>query len=369
MEKTLGNIETKIFEAGELVLESGKKLENVVVAYETYGWLNAEKSNAILITHAFSGDAHAANGAENPGWWSGMIGPGKAFDTDKYFVICSNVLGGCAGTTGPSSINPATGKCYGSDFPAITIGDIVTAQKRLVDFFGIDKLFAVVGGSMGGMQVLQWLKSFPRKVRAAIPISGALKHSPQQIAFNHVQRQAIKSDLNWQCGNYYNTGRNPSNGLSTARMLGHITYTSEEALRQKFGRHRELNGDFAVESYLNYNGDKFTKRFDANSYLCLTEAMDNFDLTKSFAVAESDAARIMIISFESDWLYPTWQSVEIAAELESADYQVEHVEIESTRGHDAFLLEFAAQTAIIRNFLRKVHPEKVPRERSLSLVN
>jgi len=371
MEKNLVNVETQYFELGELVLESGKKIEGVKVAYETYGRLNEDRNNAILIAHAFSGDAHAAgchDGAEKPGWWDNMIGPGKAFDTDRYFVICSNVLGGCADTTGPSSLNPATGKPYGSDFPPITIGDIVAAQKRLVDSLGIDKLLAVAGGSMGGMQALQWAASFPDKIRSVIPIATTMKHSPQQIAFNYVQRQSIISDPNWNGGNYYNTDKKPNVGLSNARMLGHITYISDQSMDQKFARQRADNNSFQVESYLCYNGDKFTKRFDANSYLYLTEAMDNFDVSESFTKAGATAARFLVISFRSDWLYPSSQSAEITQELRCKGYDVEHIEIESTYGHDAFLLESEWQTKIIRDFLTKVAISTAPCEKSPSLL-
>jgi homoserine O-acetyltransferase len=374
MENNFGHVETKYFKFGELVLESGEKLKNVTVAYEAYGRLNRKRDNAILITHAFSGDAHAAgwhHGAKKPGLWDGMIGLGKAFNTDEYFIICSNVLGGCAGTTGPSSLNPATDEHYGSDFPSITIGDIVAAQKQLIDFLGIDKLLAVAGGSMGGMQVLQWAATYPNKIRAAIPIATTLKHSPQQIAFNYVQRQSIKSDPNWNGGNYYSTDKKADEGLANARMLGHITYMSDQSMQQKFARRRTDNDSFEVENYLLYNGDKFTERFDANSYLCLTEAMDNFDVSNSFPQANATAAKFLVISFQSDWLYPTYQSEEIVTELESKGYDVEYAEIESTCGHDTFLLEVEDQTRIIQNFLEKVDITKrasTPCEKTLSLL-
>ncbi|MCL2038197.1 homoserine O-acetyltransferase [Candidatus Saccharibacteria bacterium] len=373
MEKNLGNVETKYFELGELVVESGKKLESVKIAYETYGQLNEKRNNAILIEHAFSGDAHAAGWhdcAKKPGWWDNMIGPGKAFDTDRYFVICSNVLGGCSGTTGPSSLNLVTGRNYGSDFPSITISDIVSAQERLIDFLGIDRLLAVAGGSMGGMQALQWAIDYPNKIRAVIPIAATMKHSPQQIAFNYVQRQSIIADPNWNGGNYYCNDKKPNQGLANARMLGHITYMSDQSMQRKFARQTKGNF-FQVENYLRYNGDKFTGRFDANSYLYLTEAMDNFDVSKRFVKADATTAKFLVISFQSDWLYPSSQSAEIARELKSKDYDVEHIEIESTYGHDAFLLEAKEQAKIIQDFLVKVSCDKLtltPCEKSPSLL-
>jgi homoserine O-acetyltransferase len=265
-----------------LILESGEKLVPITLAYETYGKLNQQKSNAILVVHALSGDAHAAgfhHGAKGAGWWDEMIGPGKALDTTKYFVVCSNVLGGCRGSTGPSSINPKTGKPYGTEFPIIIIKDMINAQLHLIDHLGIDKLLTVIGGSMGGMQVLQWMISYPNKILSAIPIATTMKHSPQQIAFNEVGRQAIMADHNWNNGNYYE-GSAPNGGLAVARMVGHITYMSDVSMAEKFGRRRKTNGnlfkfgtDFEVEGYLRYRGDHFVKRFDANAYIYLTKAI------------------------------------------------------------------------------------------------
>jgi homoserine O-acetyltransferase len=283
--QTLENVETKTFTFAYppegLALESGEKLGPVTLVYETYGTLNEQKSNAILVLHALSGDAHAAGlskGDKAPGWWNNLIGPGKGIDTDKYFVICSNVLGGCRGSTGPSSVNPKTQKPYGADFPLITIGDMVQAQKRLIDHLGISKLLAVVGGSMGGMQVLQWMVSYPNRIQAAIPIATTMKHTPQQIAFNEVGRQAVMADPNWKNGNYYGNAV-PAKGLAVARMIGHITYMSDVSMAEKFGRRIrnekepfKFSADFEVEGYLRYRGDNFVKRIDANSYLYITKA-------------------------------------------------------------------------------------------------
>jgi homoserine O-acetyltransferase len=291
-DKGLGFVETKYFTFGnppdELKLESGEKLSPVTLAYETYGTLNEDKSNAILILHALTGNAHVAGyhpGEKDPGWWDNMIGHGKAFDIDKYFVICSNVIGGCHGSTGPSTINPKTNRPYGLDFPLITVKDMVTAQSYLVKSLGIKKLVCVAGGSMGGMQVLQWTVSFPEMVATAIPIATSARHSPQQIAFNEVGRQAIMADSNWNDGNYYGKSA-PRSGLSVARMIGHITYMSDVSMGEKFGRRvkeehgdKKFSPDFEVEGYLQYRGDNFVKRFDANSYLYITKAIDRFDLT------------------------------------------------------------------------------------------
>jgi homoserine O-acetyltransferase len=337
------------------------------VAYETYGRLNREKSNAVLVCHALSGDAHAGGwhkGEEKPGWWDIIIGPGKALDTDKYFVICSNVLGGCKGTTGPSSLNPKTGKHYGLDFPVITIGDMVDVQKRLVDHLGARRLFAVVGGSFGGMQVLQWAISYPEMVRMAIPIAASAYSSPQQIAFNEVGRRAITSDPDWNGGDYYDRSP-PARGLSLARMIGHITYLSDESMHHKFGRRLQdksdysfgfSSSDFQVESYLRYHGDAFVKRFDANSYLYITKAVDYFDLAKDKTLAEAFRgvkAKFLVISISSDWLYPPYQSREIADALAASDVDVRHCQIKSNYGHDAFLLESGQVNYIIGNFLSR----------------
>ncbi|MFA6280969.1 MAG: homoserine O-acetyltransferase [Candidatus Omnitrophota bacterium] len=363
----IGIVETKYFNLPqELVIESGEKLRSVTIAYETYGILNKEKTNAVLILHALSGDAHAAGfhqGEDKPGWWGTMIGPGKAFDTNKYFVICSNVLGGCSGSTGPSSINPKTNKPYALDFPLVTIGDMVNAQSALIDSLGIDKLLSVVGGSMGGMQVLSWLVRYPGRVRSAIPIATALKHSPQQIAFDEVGRQAIMADPNWKSGNYYG-GSHPDSGLAVARMIGHITYMSDASMEEKFGRQRKndtepfkFTADFEVEGYLRYRGDNFVKRFDANSYLYITKAMDNFDASKEKPFSESlesGTFKVLVIAFKSDWLYPAYQSKEIVKACKHAGVETSYCEVDSTYGHDAFLLETKEETHLISHFLKRV---------------
>jgi homoserine O-acetyltransferase len=322
--------------------------------------LNADKSNAILVTHAFSGDAHAAgvDAEGQKGWWDNQIGPGKGFDTDKYFVICSNVLGGCKGSTGPSSINPATGERYAMTFPVITIGDMVTLQKMLIDSFGITRLLSVAGGSMGGMQVLEWAARFPDRVASAIPIATTPRHSAQQIAFNEVGRQAIMADPDWNDGNYYG-GKLPGRGLAVARMVGHITYMSDESMRQKFGRRqREDQGIFEVESYLRYRGSQFVDRFDANSYLYITKAMDLFDLAAGqqslTAVLERSKTKFLVISFTSDWLYPSYQSQEVVNALRRRNQDVAYIELTSKYGHDAFLVEVDEQTEIVKGFLHRV---------------
>jgi len=364
---SVGVVEPHIFSFDQLKLESGKNFGPVTICYEAYGNLNKDKSNAILILHALSGDAHAAgvhNKEKDPGWWDAMIGPGKAFDTNKYFIICSNVLGGCKGSTGPSSVNPETNKPYALDFPLITIGDMVSAQKQLIDYLGIDELLAVVGGSMGGMQVLSWLVKYPKSVRSAIPIATAIRHSPQQIAFNEVARQAIMADSDWNSGNYYG-GTLPAKGLAVARMIGHITYMSDSSMAEKFGRQKKTDtqpfkftADFEVEGYLHYRGDNFVKRFDANSFLYITKAMDNFDASgeRSFhEVLEGIKARVLVIAFKSDWLYPAYQSKEIVKACKLSGLDASFCEIESTYGHDAFLLEVEEETHLISHFLKKVY--------------
>lgn len=347
-------------------LESGQTLGPVTVAYETYGTLNDDKSNAILVEHAFSGDAHAAGyheKDEDPGWWDSMIGPDKALDTNKYFVICSNIIGGCKGSTGPSSNNPATGKPYALQFPFITVADMVRAQKELIDHLGIKKLLSVVGGSMGGMQVLEWVALYPQCLRSAIPIATSLKHSPQQIAFDEVGRQAVMADPSWQEGNYYG-GEKPERGLAVARMIGHITYMSDKSMEQKFSRRLRnkdfsfrFSADFEVEGYLRYRGDNFVKRFDANSYLYITKAMDYFDLSgdKLIPRRERLGLRFLVISFKSDWLYPSYQSLEIVRLLKVNGADATYCEINSTYGHDAFLLEVEKQSHLIKHFLHKTY--------------
>lgn len=364
--ESVGIVETKSLNISEPIeLDSGAVLDEVTVAYETYGELNKEKSNAILICHALTGDAHAAGwheGDKKPGWWEIVIGPGKALDSEKYFIICSNVLGGCKGTTGPSSINPKTKKEYGLDFPVITISDMVKVQKKLVEHFGISQLYAVIGGSMGGMQVLEWMVSYPKMMKKAIPIATAAMSYPQQIAFNAVGRQSIFSDPNWNGGNYYESGKIPRNGLSLARMIAHITYLSDESMDIKFGRglqdkdeiSYDFTVDFQVESYLKHQGETFVKRFDANSYLYITKAVDLFDLSINDSLIDGlkdVEAKIEVISVDSDWLYPTEQSTEIVTALNANDVEVSFSEIKSNYGHDAFLLEKGQLNYIFANFL------------------
>jgi homoserine O-acetyltransferase len=354
-------------------LDNGATLAPVDVAYETYGELNETKSNAILVLHAFSGDAHAAGISADggkPGWWDNMIGPGKAFDTNRYFVLCSNILGGCRGSTGPSSIDLSTGCPYGMKFPVITIRDMVRLQKMLIDYLGIERLLAVTGGSMGGMQALEWAVSYPESVAAAIPIATTARHSAQQIAFNEVGRQAIIADPDWNDGAYYG-GKPPARGLAVARMVGHITYMSDDSMREKFGRRlrsKEKYGfdfsvDFEVESYLRYRGSEFVNRFDANSYLYITKAMDYFDLAGeggSLAVTlEQVKARFLVISFSSDWLYPSYQSLEIVRALRRRNLNVAYCELPSNYGHDAFLVDVAEQTDLIRGFLANTFKDVV----------
>jgi homoserine O-acetyltransferase len=358
-------VEANTVRFDSITLDSGATLAPVEVAYETYGELNAAKSNAILVLHAFSGDAHAAGispESGKPGWWDNMIGPGKGFDTNKYFVICSNVLGGCRGTTGPGSINPATGCPYAMAFPVITIGDMVRLQKMLIDWFGIPRLLSVSGGSMGGMQALEWAVAYPDRVVSSIPIAATTRHSAQQIAFNEVGRQAIMADPDWNEGNYYGK-QPPGRGLSVARMVGHITYMSDESMREKFGRRlrgKENFGfgfdvDFEVESYLRYRGSQFVNRFDANSYLFITKAMDYFDLTSGrgslSAALEPARARFLIISFSSDWLYPSYQSQETVRALRTRNCDVAYVELNSNYGLDSFLVDVAEQADMVRGFL------------------
>jgi len=347
-----------------LELESGEILPSLILAYETYGRLNRERSNAILVCHALSGDAHVAGfheGDDKPGWWDAIIGPGKALDTDRYFVICSNVIGGCKGSTGPSSINPETGKPYGAKFPVITIRDMVNAQKLLVDHLGISQLYAVVGGSMGGMQILQWTVSYPDHMKKAVVIATSGYSTPQQIAFNEVGRKAIISDPDWNNGDYYGKAL-PIQGLALARMVGHITYLSNESMHEKFGRALQgkdrigfdFSTDFKVESYLHHQGDTFTRRFDANSYLYITKAIDYFDLTRDGSLTLGLAgvkAAFLIISVSSDWLYPPYQSQEILSALTANEIEVHYCEIRSNYGHDAFLLESGQLNYIVGKFL------------------
>lgn len=367
----IGIVETQYYTFAqpphEMKLENGEKLGPVTLAYETYGTLNEKKSNAILVLHALTGDAHAAgfhDGDKKPGWWNDMIGPGKAFDTDKYFVISSNVLAGCKGSTGPSSIDPHTRKPYALEFPFITIQDMVNAQKHLIDHLGIEKLLTVAGGSMGGMQVLEWLVSHPNRLQSAIAIATTAKHSPQQIAFNEVARQAIMADPHWKEGNYYD-GPPPAKGLAVARMVGHITYMSDKSMAEKFGRQLKLEkkpfkftADFEVEGYLHYHGDNFVKRFDANTYLYITKALNLYDAARGKHLSEvfkGIKAKILVMAFKSDWLYPLHQSHEIVKACKIAGMDATYCEIDSTYGHDAFLLEVDQQTRLIKHFLKKVY--------------
>jgi len=347
-------------------LDSGIEFGPFTVAYQTYGTLNRERSNAILACHALSGDQfvaeiHPVTG--KPGWWEFMVGPGLPIDTDRYFVICANVLGGCMGTSGPKDTNPRTGKPYGLGFPVITIGDMVRAQKLLIDHLGIEQLFCVTGGSMGAMQALQWAAAYPQSVFASVPIAGAARHSAQNIAFHEVGRQAIMADPEWCGGDYQAQGRNPARGLAVARMAAHITYLSETALHRKFGRNLQdraavtygFDADFQVESYLRYQGSSFVDRFDANSYLYITRAMDYFDMAAEFgSVANAfrnTPVRFCLVSFTSDWLFPTSESRALVHALNAVAANVSFVEIESDKGHDAFLLEEPEFFATLRGFL------------------
>lgn len=342
-------------ELGPLKLDSGVVLERFTVAYQTYGRLNAAKSNAILICHALTGDQYVADAhpvTGKPGWWHMLVGPGNLFDTSRYQLICANILGGCMGSTGPREVNPASGKPWGLSFPVITVGDIVAAQALLIDHLGIDQLFCVIGGSMGGMQVLEWASSFPERVYAAVPIAAAARHSAQNIAFHEVGRQAIMADPDWMGGDYLLAGTNPHRGLAVARMAAHITYLSETALHRKFGRKLQdrtqvtygFEADFQVESYLRHQGSTFVDRFDANSYLYITRAMDYFDLAAQHGGVLANAfkatpVRFCVVSFTSDWLFPTRESRAIVHALNAVAAKVSFVEVESDKGHDAFLLD------------------------------
>jgi len=356
-------------------LESGATLGPITIAYETYGRLNEERSNAILICHALSGSGHAAGFHDatdrKPGWWDECIGPGKAFDTDRFFVICSNVIGSCYGSTGPASIDPKTGVPYGLSFPVVTIGDMVRAQVKLVDHLKIEHLLCVAGGSMGGMQVLEWAAHHPNRLRSAIPLATTAHHSPMLIAFSEVGRQAIYADPNWNDGNYYDNGKRPDAGLAVARMVGHITYLSEISMHQKFGRRLqqlekygyEFQTEFEIESYLKYNGNNFTRHFDANSYLYVTKAMDYFDLTQqtgslAAAFADAEEVKFLVVSFTSDWLYPSYHSKETVTALTVAGCDVTYLDIQSAWGHDAFLLEVDTMTRLLGSFLDRLVREE-----------
>jgi len=357
-------------------LESGVKLGPITLCYETYGELNADASNAILITHALSGDAHVAGkhheDDRKPGWWDAMVGPGKAFDTDKYFVICSNVIGGCQGSSGPGATNPATGKPYGLHFPIITIGDMVKAQRELVRHLGIRELLSVAGGSMGGMQALEWATRYPDDVKSAMIIASTHYSGAQQIAFDAVGRNAIQADACFNNGDYYDADCSPEKGLAIARMLAHITYLSEESMKAKFGRALrnaenlsfEFDSEFSVETYLDYQGAQFVNRFDANSYLYITKAMDYWDLGSKWgsldAAIDQIRSRMLVLSYSSDWLYPPYQSEQIVYSLARKKRDVTYCNIESQYGHDAFLLEVDVMKKIITGFLEHTRdPERV----------
>ncbi len=359
-----GTVETRFFDFNNFVLENGDILPQIRIAYETYGKLNEKKDNGVLLCHALSGDAHVAGISKETGklgWWEFMIGPGRAFDTNKYFIICSNVLGGCRGSTGPSTGDPRKNAPYGAEFPDITIKDMVNVQVKLVEGLGINKLFCVSGGSMGGMQVIEWAYSYPDRVVTAIPIATTFRHSAQQIAFNEVGRIAIMSDPDWNNGNYY-SGKKPENGLAIARMIGHITYMSDDSMEEKFGRRtrqavkgaKKLNTGFEVESYLRYQGEAFVKRFDANSYISITKAIDfydagnNQDLIKHFY---NTNIKFLVISYSHDWIYPPYQSKEIVKVLKFAQADVTYCDISKSYGHDAFLIPHEEQGVLIGHFL------------------
>lgn len=388
---SVGSVDTEYLDLPEpLALDCGRELPGVRIAYETYGTLAPARDNVILVCHALSGDAHAAGYSRAPaaaatrdgfgaeerdagrgrslGWWDGMIGPGKAFDTERWFVVSTNLLGGCRGTTGPSSIDPATGRPYGSSFPVITIADMVRAQRAFLRELGITRLAAVTGGSLGGMQALEWAVLYGGEVESIIPIASTHALRPQGIAWNAIARNAITADPDWQGGHYYDTGRSPERGMGVARMVGHITYLSAPALGQKFGRRLQFADDirfvldepeFAVESYLRHQAASFVKRFDANTYLYMSRALSYFDLARQYGggrlveALRDVAARTLLIAFSSDWLYPPTDSEELAAALESAGKEVELHVIEAPYGHDCFLLEEARQTPIIRRFLAR----------------
>ena len=400
-EGAVGVVATSYLELpGPLALDCGKELREVRIAYETYGTLTPEKDNVILVCHALSGDAHAAGWSAEPaeesaldgfgaderdiakksglGWWDGMIGPGKSFDTDRYFVVSTNLIGGCRGTTGPSSRNPATGKPYGLDFPVITVADMVRAQRAFLRELGIEKLLAVSGGSLGGMQALEWAYLYPSAVASIVPIASTSALAPQGMAWNAIARNAIMADPDWQRGHYYGTGRSPRAGMAVARMVGHVTYLSAFSMAEKFGRKLQdredlsftvTEPDFEVESYLRHQGEKFVKRFDANSYLYFSRALSYFDLARQYGAGSLEkavagfGARTLLICFSSDWLYPPDGSRAIARALESNGKTVELHVIEAPYGHDSFLLEEARQTPMIRDFLDRVYADLRGRRR------
>ena len=383
---TVGLVEKKSYAfaepPNEIILESGTRLGPVTIAYETCGQLNDDKSNVVLICHALSGDSHVAGyyseDDPKPGWWDIMVGPGKGIDTDKYFIICSNILGSCIGSTGPCTYNPKTVEPYGLDFPVVTIGDMVKCQKALLDHLGIKKILSVIGGSIGGMQVLEWCVSYPEMVVSAIPLATTTRHSALAIAFNEVARQAIMADPNWNNGDYY-SGSKPDLGLAVARMIGHITYLSDESMRIKFGRRLQdksdfsfnFDADFQVESYLRYQGAKFVDRFDANSFLYITKASDYYDLEKQHGNGSAVEAfskaktKFLVVSFTSDWLYPTYQSRAMVQAIKKNGLDVSFCEIEADWGHDAFLLPSESLTAMVKGFLERVDNENRKEENAL----
>jgi homoserine O-acetyltransferase/O-succinyltransferase len=385
-----GSFRTQYVELPEpLPLDGGRSLEQVRIAYEAYGRLSPTRDNVILVCHALSGDAHAAGWSDDPdtpsavdgfgaddrgikargglGWWDGMIGPGKAFDTERYFVICTNLIGSCRGSTGPGSTNPRTGQPYGPDFPVLTVGDMVRAEKRLLDVLGIDSLLAIGGGSLGGMQALEWSVAYPEMVRSCISIASTARLGSQGLAWNAIARNAIMADPDWQNGNYYGSGRAPTAGVGIARMVGHVTYLSAESMRDKFDRRLQdrqaysftlTEPDFAVESYLRHQADTFSGRFDANSYLFISRALTYFDLAQHGGGSLERAlanvsARYLLISFSSDWLYPPADSQRLEAALRSNNKRVEHHLIQATYGHDSFLLAEGRQAPIIAAFLEE----------------
>lgn len=374
---SVGLVETRFLTVAEppdeLLLECKRRLGPIQVAYETYGTLSQNKDNAILILHALSGDAHAAGrhrpNDRKPGWWDFMIGPGKAFDTDRFFIICTNVLGGCMGTTGPASVNPETGKPYGITFPILTLADMVKVQKRVLDRLGIAQLLSLAGGSMGGMQALEWTLRFPERTRSAIILASTARLSPQSIGFDAVGRHAITSDPNWREGDYYGREIRPETGLALARMIGHITYLSEESMNRKFGRRLqnkseyayELSREFEVENYLHVQGQRFVQRFDANSYLYITKAMDYYDAAEDWGNGSLETAcqrvraKTLVVSFTSDWLFPPSQSRELVKALRQNNKDVSYVELQSTLGHDAFLLQSGSLSRVVGSFLDNLY--------------
>ena len=356
----------KHYSSIDMLLEGGQKIEDAIIAFSTWGVLNKNRSNAILICHALSGDQYAAGinpVTKKEGWWQNMIGPNKVLDTNKYFIICPNVLGGCMGTTGPSSINKNSKRPYGLSFPIYTIKDIVNMQVKLIDYLKIEQLFSILGGSMGGMQVLEWASSHSNRVYTAIPIAASYRHTAQNIAFHEVGRQAIMNDPNWNEGNYYEQIEKPRHGLAVARMIAHITYLSEGAFQKKFGRDMQnkvlswgFDADFQVESYLRHQGTSFVDRFDANCYLYLTRAMDYFDLTTQYdgnlsLAFKNNKCKYLVVSFSSDWLFPTSESRTILKALNKVEADVSFIEIQSDKGHDSFLLDVPEFHSIIKGFI------------------